>query len=111
MNVLITGVAGLLGSNLADYLINKNINVIGIDDFSGGYIENVNTKVNLYKLNLVTDTTDLNNIFASNKIDYVFHLAAYAAEGLSPFIRNYNYHNNLVSTANVVNCCINYNLI
>ena len=110
MNVLITGVAGLLGSNLADFLVKKNINVIGVDDFSGGYIENVNTKVNFYKLNLVTDITELNNIFKSNNIDYVFHLAAYAAEGLSPFIRNYNYHNNLVSTANIVNCCINYNV-
>jgi len=110
MNVLITGVAGLLGSNLADYLVSKKINVIGVDDFSGGYIENVHSDVSLYNLNLVTDVTELNKIFVSNKIDYVFHLAAYAAEGLSPFIRNYNYHNNLISTANIVNCCINHNI-
>lgn len=110
MNVLITGVAGLLGSNLADYLVSKKINVIGVDDFSGGYIENVHSDVSLYNLNLVTDVTELNKIFVSNKIDYVFHLAAYAAEGLSPFIRNYNYHNNLISTANIVNCYINHNI-
>ena len=110
MNVLITGVAGLLGSNLADYLVSKKINVIGVDDFSGGYIENVHSNVSLNNLNLVTDVTELNKIFVSNKIDYVFHLAAYAAEGLSPFIRNYNYHNNLISTANIVNCCINHNI-
>lgn len=110
MNVLITGAAGLLGSNLADYLVSKKINVIGVDDFSGGYIENVHSNVSLYNLNLVTDVTELNKLFVSNKIDYVFHLAAYAAEGLSPFIRNYNYHNNLISTANIVNCCINHNI-
>jgi UDP-glucose 4-epimerase len=110
MNVLITGVAGLLGSNLADHLISKKINVIGIDDFSGGYVENVNPNVDLHKLNLVTDVDKLNDIFSKNKVDYVFHLAAYAAEGLSPFIRNYNYHNNLISTTNIVNCCINHEI-
>lgn len=110
MNILITGIAGLLGSNLAQYLSSKNINVIGIDDLSGGYIENVSTDVNFYKLNLSTDITQLNNIFKKYKIDYVYHLAAYAAEGLSPFIRNYNYTNNLIATTNIINCCINHNI-
>lgn len=110
MNVLITGVAGLLGSNLADYLISKNINVFGIDDLSGGYIENVNNSVKFYNLNLVTHTEKLDFIFANNKIDYVFHFAAYAAEGLSPFIRKFNYENNLIATANIINCCINHNV-
>ena len=40
----------------------------------------------------------------------MFHFAAYAAEGLSPFIRRFNYTNNLVATANVVNMCIKYNV-
>lgn len=110
MKVLITGIAGLLGSNLADYLINKKIEVIGVDDLSGGYIENINQNVKNYKINLVYDVKSLNEIFSTHKIDYVFHFAAYAAEGLSPFIRNYNYNNNLVATSNIVNCCINYNV-
>lgn len=110
MNVLITGVAGLLGSNLADFLIKKNINVVGVDDLSGGYIENVNNKVKFNKLNLITDVEHLKSLFSEYKFDYVYHFAAYAAEGLSPFIRNYNYNNNLVATANVVNCCINNNV-
>ena len=110
MTVLITGVAGLLGSNLADYLISKNVRVIGIDDFSGGYLENINDKVELHTLNLVTDVKEVNAIFESEPIDYVYHLAAYAAEGLSPFIRNYNYNNNLISTTNIVNACINHDV-
>jgi UDP-glucose 4-epimerase len=110
MNVLITGIAGLLGSNLADYLIEQNINVVGIDDLSGGYLENINPKVKFFKLNLVDDRGKLNDIFETYKFDYVYHLAAYAAEGLSPFIRNFNYKNNLVATTNVVNCCINYSI-
>ena len=40
----------------------------------------------------------------------MYHLAAYAAEGLSPFIRKYNYENNLVATANVINQCIKHDV-
>ena len=109
MNVLITGVAGLLGSRLADYLLEKkDINVIGIDDFSGGYIENVNAKVTLYKYCIGKD--DIENVFKKHQIDYVFHFAAYAAECLSPFIRKYNYQSNLIATADIINNCIKYNI-
>ena len=108
MNVLITGVAGLLGSRLADWIIiNKpDSNVIGIDDLSGGYIQNISPKVKFYKLDLVHNS--VSNIFQKHKIDYVFHFAAYAAEGLSPFIRTYNYDNNLKATAKIVNESINF---
>ena len=86
--ILITGVAGLIGSRLADYLINDH-EIIGIDDLSGGYIENINKDVKFYNINLVT-SDKLSCIFENHKPDYVFHLAAYAAEGLSPFIRKFN---------------------
>src|SRR5262249_11839402 len=46
----------------------------------------------------------------NNRPDYVFHLAAYAAEGLSPFIRSFNYQNNLVTTAALVSASVNYNV-
>jgi UDP-glucose 4-epimerase len=110
MNILITGIAGLLGSRLADYLLenNTNIKIIGIDDFSGGYIENINKNVILY--NRCIGKSDIEDIFIENDIDYVFHFAAYAAECLSPFIRKYNYENNLVTTADIVNNCIKYNI-
>jgi UDP-glucose 4-epimerase len=109
MRVLITGVAGLLGSRLADWIIENKpeIEVIGIDDLSGGYRENVNPKVEFWKRNLVD--SELDPIF-KNGVDYVFHFAAYAAEGLSPFIRTYNYNNNLVATARIVNNCIKYDV-
>ena len=104
-NVLITGVAGLLGSRLADWIIdNTDYNVVGIDDLSGGYVENVHNDVKLYTNNLATD--DIAHIFDLHDIEYVFHFAAYAAEGLSPFIRTFNYDNNLKSTARIVNECI-----
>ena len=107
-NVLITGVAGLIGANFADWILkNKpDVNVIGVDDLSGGYESNIDERVIFYKRNLIYDP--ISDIFEKHKITYVFHFAAYAAEGLSPFMRKYNYLNNTVATANVINNCINY---
>ena len=110
MNVLITGVAGLLGSRLADWILENDpdVTVIGIDNFSGGYVENINSGVKFYKLDLTRDS--ISDLFRKYDIDYVFHFAAYAAEGLSPFIRGFNYDNNLKSTARIVNQCIKHDV-
>jgi UDP-glucose 4-epimerase len=106
--VLITGVAGLLGSRLADWIIENKpeYKVVGIDDLSGGYKENINTKVDFWNINIIDSKNNIEKCFSENKFDYVFHFAAYAAEGLSPFIRTYNYDNNLKATARIVNECI-----
>ena len=120
--VLITGVAGLMGSRLADYIVENvpGATIIGIDDLSGGFIENVNEKVIFYKQDVSAPSMvskdgepeaylrEIDEIFEKHKPDFVFHFAAYAAECLSPFIRRYNYINNLIATANIVNCCIKY---
>jgi UDP-glucose 4-epimerase len=110
VNILITGVAGLLGSRFADWITeNKSeIQIIGVDDLSGGYIENINEKIEFHQINI--NDEKFKNIFEMHKIDYVFHFAAYAAEGLSPFIRKYNYENNLLATAQVVNQCIKHDV-
>lgn len=108
--ILITGVAGLLGSRLADWIIENKpeYKIIGIDDLSGGYKENIHPQVSLYQVNLAVDK--INHIFETHKPEYVFHFAAYAAEGLSPFIRTYNYDNNLRATATIVNECIKHDV-
>jgi len=110
MKILITGVAGLLGSRFADWIIeNKpNVQIVGIDDLSGGYIENVNSKVELWQMNLING--NISECFERHRFDYVYHMAAYAAEGLSPFIRCYNYQNNLVATSRIINECIKHNV-
>tara|TARA_R110002012_G_scaffold272708_1_gene458334 strand:- start:1905 stop:2894 length:990 start_codon:yes stop_codon:yes gene_type:complete len=109
MKVLITGVAGLLGSRLADWIIENqsDCQVIGVDDLSGGYKENVHKDVIFYKENVADG---LDTIFKTHTPDYVFHFAAYAAEGLSPFIRKYNYKNNLLATADIINNSIKYDV-
>jgi UDP-glucose 4-epimerase len=104
--VLITGVAGLLGSRLADWIIETTeYKVIGVDDLSGGFKKNVNKQVKFYKQDI---NEGLDKIFKKHKPEYVYHFAAYAAEGLSPFIRKFNYTNNLLCTAEIINNCIKY---
>tara|TARA_Y100001937_G_scaffold124937_1_gene190648 strand:+ start:437 stop:1432 length:996 start_codon:yes stop_codon:yes gene_type:complete len=108
MKILITGVAGLLGSRLADWIVeNTEHEVIGIDDLSGGYIQNVSFDVKFYQFNLL-DLRKLDQVFREERPDIVYHFAAYAAEGLSPFIRKYNYENNLICSANLITKSINY---
>jgi UDP-glucose 4-epimerase len=110
MKILITGVAGLIGSRMADWIIanHPEHEVIGIDNLSGGYKNNVHPYVKFYEI----DCKDkgIKDIFETHKPDYVYHFAAYAAEGLSPFIRTYNYQNNLEATANIVNECIKHDV-
>lgn len=109
MKVLITGAAGLLGANFSRHLLNKGYKVVGIDDLSGGYEDSVPSKMTFYKQDL-SNRKAVEEIFSSEKPDYVFHFAAYAAEGLSPFIRNYNYTNNILASANVINACVNHDV-
>ena len=111
--VLITGVAGLLGSRLADWIANTHpdVRIIGIDDLSGGYASNVHSTVNFQRIDLATNTKALETIFSEWRPDVIYHFAAYAAEALSPFIRTFNYTNNLISTSNLINCAIKYNTI
>jgi UDP-glucose 4-epimerase len=110
MKIFVTGCAGLLGANYSRHLISVGHEVIGIDDLSGGYkafvpkAENFSfVKLNLERRKKIVD------LFEEHKPEVLFHFAAYAAEGLSPFIRNYNYRNNLVCSANLINECITHN--
>ena len=103
--VLITGISGLICSHMAKYLVSKGYDVYGIDNLSGGYVENVPKGVKFFVADL-GEKKHLGSLFKKIKPDYVYHFAAYAAEGLSPFIRNFNYQNNLVCSANVINECI-----
>lgn len=105
--ILITGVAGLLGSNFSRHMLNAGHEVVGVDDLSGGYRDFIDPRVDFVQLNLI-DPAGTDALFALKRPDYVYHFAAYAAVGLSPFIRSFNYSNNVVASANVINGCIKY---
>jgi len=72
MRILITGVAGFIGSNLADYLLKKGYEIVGIDDLSYGLIDQVPQKVEFHEINII----DKKIFSLFNNIDIVFHLAA-----------------------------------
>ena len=110
MKIMVTGVAGLLGARLADWILDETDHeVIGLDDLSGGYVENIHRKVKFYEVDLV-DLHAVEGIFKRERPEIVYHFAAYAAEGLSPFIRKYNYENNLIASANLITCSIKYDV-
>ncbi|MDQ2862326.1 MAG: NAD-dependent epimerase/dehydratase family protein [Bacteroidota bacterium] len=104
--VLVTGAAGFVGSHVCDHLIDNGYKVVALDDLSGGFEDNVNSKATFVK-GSVNDEELINRLFSEHQFTYVFHLAAYAAEGLSHFIRRFNYTNNLIGSINLINASIN----
>ncbi|MFN8278610.1 MAG: NAD-dependent epimerase/dehydratase family protein [Chitinophagales bacterium] len=102
MKSLVTGGAGFIGAHVTNELISMGHDVVVLDDLSGGFQENVNPKARFIQGSIM-DHELLAKLFAEEKFDYVYHLAAYAAEGLSHFIRRFNYNNNLVGSVNLIN--------
>ena len=104
--VLITGAAGFVGSHVLDHLLLSGYDVVALDDLSGGFRDNVNHKA-LFIEGSINDVDLVNELFEKHHFNYVFHLAAYAAEGLSHFIRRFNYQNNLIGSINLINAAVN----
>ena len=107
MKIFVTGCAGLLGANYTRHLLANGHEVVGIDDLSGGYKAFLpkGEKFTFAKFDLERRKKVV-ELFEEHKPDILLHFAAYAAEGLSPFIRNFNYRNNLICSANLINECI-----
>jgi UDP-glucose 4-epimerase len=106
MSVLVTGGAGFIGAHVVNDLIAMGEQVVVLDDLSGGFRENVHAEA-LFIQGSINDVVLINRIFSDHEIEHVFHLAAYAAEGLSHFIKRFNYENNLVGSVNLINAAIN----
>jgi len=108
---LVTGAAGFIASHVAQYAAEQmKFHVVAVDDLSGGFMRNVRP---IYKHGGVFVKGDVGNdtfvreLFEQHgPFDYVYHLAAYAAEGLSHFIRRYNYNNNLVASITLINAAV-----
>jgi UDP-glucose 4-epimerase len=103
----VTGGAGFIGSHVVDSAIELGMEVVVLDDLSGGFTENVNPKAKFVK-GSITEVGLVDSMFREHSFTYVYHLAAYAAEGLSHFIRRHNYENNLIGSINLINASINH---
>jgi UDP-glucose 4-epimerase len=104
MHIFITGIAGFLGSNLAEFYSKKNFKVSGCDNLVGGSLDNINQKkITFFK-------ADCENFELMKKIikdvDVVCHAAAYAHEGLSSFSPVLISNNNVTGSVSVFTAAI-----
>jgi UDP-glucose 4-epimerase len=103
---LVTGAAGFIGSHVARHCRDLGMQVVGADNLSGGDAANVPEGVPL-EVGDLTDPSFVDGLWRRHgSFDYVYHLAAYAAEGLSHFVRRFNYQTNLVASVNLINASV-----
>jgi UDP-glucose 4-epimerase len=103
--ILVTGGAGFIGSHIVDELIKDNHEVTIIDNMSRGFKENVNPKAKLV-MGKITDYESILDLFERNKFEYVFHLAAYSAVGLSHYTKRFSHQSNTLGSINLINASI-----
>ncbi len=103
---IVTGGAGFIGSHVAEKLVQNGHRVVVLDDLSGGFADNVPAGAEFVEGSIL-DHELLDSLFEKHRFDYVYHLAAYAAEGLSHFIKRFNYTNNVVGSMNLINAAVN----
>jgi UDP-glucose 4-epimerase len=99
MRIVVTGATGFIGSHVAERLVSSGHDVLGLDDLTGSFVENLPAGTQFEQRDCQRPVDDL---FRSFRPEVVYHLAAYAAEGLSHHIPVFNYTNNVVATANVL---------
>jgi UDP-glucose 4-epimerase len=104
---IVTGGAGFIGCHVARELCDAGHRVVVLDDLSGGFAENVDPRC-VFVRGSITDGDLVARLFREHPVRYVYHLAAYAAEGLSHFIRRFNYTNNLIGSVTLINEAIRH---
>ena len=107
--VLVTGAAGFIGSHVAEHCLGLGMEVVATDNLSGGCLENVPEGCEFIEGDLKNETF-VESLWEGRSFDYVYHLAAYAAEGLSHFIRSFNYKTNLLASINLLNQSVNHDV-
>jgi UDP-glucose 4-epimerase len=104
---LVTGGAGFMGAHVVKQLLDEGHRVVVLDDLSGGFADQVDPRAEFIQ-GSINDHLLVDRLFEAHRFTYVYHLAAYAAEGLSHFIRRFNYTNNLIGSVNLINASVKY---
>jgi len=105
MKILITGVAGFLGSHLSQKLSELGHDIIGIDNMAGGYKDNIPKNISFLNF----DCCDLKKMQKAMKdVDVVYHCAATAHEGLSVFSPYEITKNNFMASISVFSAAISH---
>jgi UDP-glucose 4-epimerase len=108
-NILVTGVAGFMGSHLAEYLANQGHHVTGIDNLSIGKIHNIPENIIFKRVDL-RDAEATAKVVAETKPELVYHLACWAHEGLSQFMPRHITENNYNAFLNLITPAINHGM-
>jgi UDP-glucose 4-epimerase len=106
---LVTGGAGFIGAHVVTALCDRGHEVVALDDLSGGFPDNVDERARLVEGSIV-DHRLVDELFKREGFEQVFHCAAYAAEGLSHFIKRFNYTNNVIGSVNLINASVNHDV-
>jgi UDP-glucose 4-epimerase len=107
MRSLVTGGAGFIGSHVARHLLDAGDEVVVLDDLSGGFRDHVPAGAHFVEGSILDDCL-VDDLFEEHRFQHVFHLAAYAAEGLSHYIRRFNYSQNVVGSVNLINASVKH---
>ncbi|AFK85625.1 MULTISPECIES: SDR family oxidoreductase [Thermoanaerobacterium] len=108
MNILVTGGAGFIGSNIVDLLIDNGYDVAVVDNLSTGKKENINKKARFYNIDITDD--DLYKVFEYEKIDIVIHHAAQIDIQRSINDPVFDAKVNIIGTINLLECCRKYDV-
>ncbi len=106
---LVTGAAGFIGSHVVDGCLALGMEVVATDDLSGGFRENVDERA-IFRQGDLRDAGFVASLWDEAPFDYVYHLGAYAAEGLSHFVRAFNYRTNLEASVLLVNEAVKHDV-
>ncbi|MCK4257399.1 MAG: SDR family oxidoreductase [Halanaerobiales bacterium] len=108
MNILVTGGAGFIGSNIVDELIELGKKVVVIDNLSTGKLENLNPKAKFYQMDILS--SDIQEVFKTEKITHVIHHAAQIDVRRSMQEPVFDGQNNILGTINLLETCRKHNV-
>ncbi len=109
MKVIVTGIAGFLGSHIAQHLLQDGHTVVGVDSLEGGTEENVPNGARFVEAD-ICDAPAMARLFYHFQPDAVIHCAAFASENLSHNCRLHTHRSIVMGSASLINASVNHDV-